>query len=118
MFSKAFVPDQESRNNCRTGTKCKECDGRSGSGGDAEEFGEHPFAPRRVLVKKDSNGFVLAERFKDVACGAAPLYRSITAQGAVMRNQVLDVGVVNRPDHKFKRVSVNCMGKRTQFPRA
>ena len=101
MFSLAFFPNQKSGQHGCSGAQGEGGDSGGGCGGNAEEVYENPFVSRRVLIEQDSDSFILAERFENVAGGASPLNRSIATHGAVMGNQIIDSRIIDRADDEL-----------------
>jgi len=118
MFSKAFVPDEKTGNDGGICPQCEESDRRRRCRRNSKEVCEDAFLSRRVLIEKDSDGLVLPEGFQNVACSASALDGDIATRRTVIRNELLDSRIVNRPDDEFKRVAVNGVRKGTQLPRA
>src|SRR5439155_19648654 len=81
-----------------------------------EEVHKNAFVARGVLIEQNSDRFILPQGPENIAAGAPSVNRQIAAHDAVTRNQILDSGIIDRPDDEFQRITVERMCKRAQLP--
>src|SRR5262245_18460863 len=102
-----LIPNQKAGHYGCARAKCKQWYSRRGCCGDSKEVRKDTFTPSSVLIKHDSNGFVLMESFQNIACRAAALNRHVAAGHSVSRYVFFDQRVIDRPGNEPQRIAVD-----------
>lgn len=95
------------------GQLCESC---SGTGEFAEKIHEDSFRNTRILINKNTDGFVSLQRLDHGARGISFVNQAISRERAPILYEIVDKGVIEGPNHDAHGLRHKCVGKSAQLP--